>query len=74
MKNPCISHMIKYTIGWELDGKKGPILWGKYEYQFYRFFHVMGLAYFPMLWEIDRKTHACPIRNSLIFFYAIKSF
>ena len=34
--NPCISHMLKYTIGWESDGKKAPILWEKYEYQFPR--------------------------------------
>ena len=34
--NPCISHMLKYTIGWELDGKKAPILWEKYDYQFPR--------------------------------------
>ena len=34
--NPCISHIMKYTIGWESDGKKAPILWKKYEYQFHR--------------------------------------
>ena len=34
--NPCISHMMKYTIGWESNGKKAPILWEKYEYQFPR--------------------------------------
>ena len=34
---PCISHMIKFTIGWESDGKKVPILWEKYDYQFPRF-------------------------------------
>ena len=35
-RNPCISHMLKYSIGWESDGKKAPILWEKYEYQFPR--------------------------------------
>ena len=34
--NPCISHMLKYTIGWELDGKKAPILWENYGYRFPR--------------------------------------
>ena len=34
--NSCISHMLKYTIGWESDGKKAPILWEKYDYQFPR--------------------------------------
>ena len=33
---PCISHMLKYTIRWESNGKKAPILWEKYEYQFPR--------------------------------------
>ena len=31
---PCISHMCKSTIEWKSDGKKAPILWEKYEYQF----------------------------------------
>ena len=35
--NPCISHMMKYIIGLESDGKKVPILWEKYDYQFPRF-------------------------------------
>ena len=34
--NPCISHMLKYTIGWELDGKKAPMPWEKYGYRFPR--------------------------------------
>ena len=36
-ENPCISYMMKYTIGWELDGKKLPILRERYDYQFPRF-------------------------------------
>ena len=32
--NPCISHIIKYSIGCESNGKKAPILSEKYEYQF----------------------------------------
>ena len=34
--NPCMSHMLKYTIGWELDEKKAPMLWEKYGYRFPR--------------------------------------
>ena len=46
--NPCISHMLKYTIGWESDGKKAPILWEKYEYQFPRLSPYHGFCYiFP---------------------------
>ena len=35
--NPCISHIIKYTTECKSNGKKAPILWVKYEYQFSRF-------------------------------------
>ena len=35
--NPCISHIIKYTIGCKSNGKRTSILWEKYEYQFPRF-------------------------------------
>ena len=34
--NPCISHMLKYTTGWELDGEKAPIQWEKHDYRFPR--------------------------------------
>ena len=47
-ENPCISRMMKYTIGWESDGKKAPILWEKYEYQFPRLSPYHGFCYiFP---------------------------
>ena len=35
--NPCISPIIKYTITCESNGKKVPILWERYEFQFPRF-------------------------------------
>ena len=35
--NPCISHITKYTIGCESNGKKAPILKEKYEYRFPKF-------------------------------------
>ena len=51
--NPCISHMMTYTIGWDLMGKKAPILWEKYEYQFLRLSSYNGfcciLLYFEKL-------------------------
>ena len=43
-ENPCISHMMKYTVGWESDGKKSPILWKKYEYQFPRLTSFEGFC------------------------------
>ena len=50
--NPCISHMMKYTIRWESDGKKVSILWGKLNYQFPRFSpcisHMMRFVNFFM--------------------------
>ena len=36
--------MMKYTIGWESDGKKVPILWEKYDYQFHRFLPYDGFC------------------------------
>ena len=37
MRKTMHFHVMKYTIGWESNGKKPPILWGKCEYQFLRF-------------------------------------
>ena len=42
--NPWISHMLKYTIEWELDGKKAPMLWEKYDYQFPRLSPYRGFC------------------------------
>ena len=42
--NTCISDILKYTIGWELDGKKTPILWEKYHYRFPRFSPYHGFC------------------------------
>ena len=40
--------MMKYTIGWESNGKKAPILWEKYEYQFPRLSQYYGFCFiFP---------------------------
>ena len=51
LENPYISHVMKSTIGWKSNGKKAPMLWEKYKYQFARsstydgfftFFRTMG--------------------------------
>ena len=42
--NPCISHIIKYTIECEPNWKKAPILWEKYEHQFPRFSSYDGFC------------------------------
>ena len=42
--HPCISHMMKYTIGWGSNGKNEPILWEKYEYQFPKLSPYHGLC------------------------------
>ena len=36
---------MKSTIGWESNGKKAPILWEKYEYQFPRFSQYDGFCW-----------------------------
>ena len=43
-ENPCISHMMKYTTGWESYEEKLPMLREKYEYQFPRFSPYDGLC------------------------------
>ena len=67
--NPCISHMMKYTIGWESNGKKAPILWEKYEYQFPRLSHTMGFVAFSCtvgnLWGNPCTSH---MMTSINFF------
>ena len=46
--------MMKYIIGWESNGKKAPILWEKYEYQFPRFTPYEGFCcIFPYYEKLD---------------------
>ena len=49
--NPCISHMIKYTIRWKSYGEKSPMLWERYEYQFPRFTSLEGFCYIFSYYE-----------------------
>ena len=49
-EKPCISYVVKYKIEWESNGRKFPILWRKYWYQFPKFsqfkgFHCIVLYY-----------------------------
>ena len=50
--NPCISHMLKYNIGWESDGKKAPILWGKYDYWFYINIDMFYYSIFELIYML----------------------
>ena len=60
-RNPCISHMMKYAIGWELYGEKSPILWEKYEYQFPRFNPCNGFCcIFPYYGKLMGKPMRFP--------------
>ena len=55
-ENPCISHMLKYTIGWESDGKKAPIIWERYEYRFPRLSPYHGFCcIFPYCGKLMAK-------------------
>ena len=68
--NLCISHVIKYIIGCESNGKKALIIWENYEYQFPRFSLYDGFCRifsgngwwvflpFSILWEIDERRDA----------------
>ena len=40
-RNPCISHMMMYTLEWQSNRKKALIQWKKYEYQFPGFHHLL---------------------------------
>ena len=47
---------MKSTIGWESNGKKAPILWEKYEYQFPRSSPYDGFCcIFRYYWKLMRK-------------------
>ena len=46
MGKPRISHMMRYTIGWESDGKEVPILWKKSVTDFLGFSHTIGFVAF----------------------------
>ena len=60
-KNPCIFHVIKYTTGWESNGKKAPILWEKFEYQFRRLsWHNGFCCIFPYYGKLMEKPMRFP--------------
>ena len=59
--NPSISHILKYTIGWESNGKRAPMLWEKYEYQFPRLSPYHGFCcIFSHCWKFMGKTMHYP--------------
>ena len=63
--NPCISHMMKYTTGWESNGKKQSYYGKSVGTYFPGFLHSSGFAIFSMIWENDEKTLAFPILWSI---------
>ena len=60
-ENPCISHMVKYTAGWESNCEKSSYYGKSMGTNFPGFPHSMGFTAFSMIWEIHEKTHAFPI-------------
>ena len=72
MGNPCISHMMKYTIGWESNGKKAPILWEKDEYQFSRLSPYHGFyCIFPYCGKFMGKPKDFP-NDGIGYFFPVK--
>ena len=59
--NPSVSHIMKYTIGWESKGKEAPIPWEKYEHKFPRFCYIFScygkLMGKPMHFSYDEVYH-----------------
>ena len=60
-ENPCISHMVKYTAGWESNCEKSSYYGKSMGTNFPGFPHSMGFTAFSIIWEIHEKTHAFPI-------------
>ena len=75
-RNPCISHMLKYTIGWGLDGKKPPILWEKYDYWFPILFPAMGFVVFSHtvgnIWRNPSISHMMTSVNFFLWLVLVK--
>ena len=60
-RNSCISHMLKYTRGWESNWKKSTHTMGKVWVSISQTFPIpLVLLYFPVLWEIYGETHTIP--------------
>ena len=74
--NPYISHMLKYTIRWESDGKKALILWEKYDYRFTRLSHTMAFVAFSRtmrnLWVNLCISYMITIRVPKVPFHVFK--
>ena len=61
-ENPCIPHMIKYTLGYENIMEKSTHFMTKVWEPIFQTFPIQWiLLSFPMLFEIDEKTHAFPM-------------
>ena len=73
--NPCISHMLKYTKGWESDGKKSTHTMGKVWVSISQTFPIPWVSlHFPVLWEIYGETHVFPICWHRLIFSRVKLF
>ena len=59
--NPCISHIMKYTVGWESYGEKSTMLWETYEYQFPRLSPCHGFCCIFLYCGKFMGTHTVPI-------------
>ena len=53
--NPCISHMMKYTIRLVSNGKKHPYYGKSMSTNFSGSPYTMGFVVFSVVWEIDGK-------------------
>ena len=71
--NPCISHMLKYTIGWESYGKKHPYYRKSMSISFPDFPHTMGFVAFSgtvgNIWGNPCISH---MMTSVNFFLCLK--
>ena len=63
MAKPMHFTIMKYTIGFESNGKKAPMLWEKYEYQFPRFSTHDGF------WRVFPGTNFSDFSHSMVSCY-----
>ena len=70
--NPCLSHMMKYSIEWESNGTKALMLMGKVWVSISQTFFIPKVfLHFLVLWEIDGKIHAFPIWWPCLIFFCV---
>ena len=65
--SPCISHILKYSIGCESNGEKAPILWEKYQFPWLSPYHAICIV-FPYCGKLMGKSMHFPYGDIDLWF------